>query len=92
MSEEIDPNSFNSFQLPESILEKLFQLTGDADHNKGFVLAYVDQNGNPMVYTRCQSQIIEMGLRKSLEKYLINLEEADSMYEAENDDPENGLD
>lgn len=92
MSEEINPDSFNSFQLPESILEKLFELTGDADHNKGFVLAYVDQHGNPMVYTRCQSQIIEMGLRKSLEKYLISLEEADHMYGAENDDPENGLD
>lgn len=92
MSKEINPDSFNSFQLPESILEKLFELTGDADHNKGFVLAYVDQHGNPMVYTRCQSQIIEMGLRKSLEKYLISLEEADHMYGAGNDDPENGLD
>ena len=65
MSEEINPDSFNSFQLPESILEKLFELTGDADHNKGFVLAYVDQHGNPMVYTRCQSQIIEMETKHS---------------------------
>lgn len=92
MSEEINPNSFNSFQLPDSLLDKLFDLTGDVDNSKGFILAYVDQDGNPMVYTRCQNQIIEMGLRKSVEKYLISLEEADTMYGAENDDPENGLD
>ena len=46
-----------------------------------------------MVYTRSQNQIIEMGLRKALEKYLIQLEEAESMFGAENDDPDNkGLD
>lgn len=77
------------------MLEKLFEFTGDADHSKGFILAYVDQQGKPMVYTRSQNQIIEMGLRKTLEKYLIGLEEAESMYGAENnDDPDNnkGLD
>lgn len=92
MSEEINPNHFNSFQLPDSLLEKIFELTGDADHNKGFMLTYVDQHGNPMVYTRCQNQIIEMGLRKAAEKYLISLEESDLMYGVENDDPENGVD
>lgn len=92
MSEDINPDNFESFQLPDSILERLFDLTGETDHNKGFILAYVDQAGNPMVYTRCQNQIIEMGLRKSIEKYLISLEEADSIYGANRDDPENGLD
>ncbi len=92
MSEEVDPESFNTFQLPESLLEKLFELTGDADHSKGFILAYVDQHGNPMIYTRSQNQIIEMGLHKSLEKYLISLEQADNLYSPEDEDPENGLD
>lgn len=93
MSNNIDPENLNVFSIPESMLEKLFEFTGDADHSKGFILAYVDQDGRPMVYTRSQNQIIEMGLRKALEKYLIQLEEAESMFGAENDDPDNkGLD
>lgn len=95
MSNNIDPENLNIFSIPDAMLEKLFEFTGDADHSKGFILAYVDQQGKPMVYTRSQNQIIEMGLRKTLEKYLIGLEEAESMYGAENnDDPDNnkGLD
>jgi hypothetical protein len=93
VSNNIDPENLNVFSIPESMLEKLFEFTGDADHSKGFILAYVDQDGRPMVYTRSQNQIIEMGLRKALEKYLIQLEEAESMFGAENDDPDNkGLD
>ena len=45
-----------------------------------------------MVYTKSQNQIIEMGLRKALEKYLITLEESETMFGAGNDEPENGLD
>lgn len=92
MSNNIDPDNLNIFSIPESMLSKLFEFTGDADHSKGFILAYVDQDGKPMVYTRSQNQIIEMGLRKALEKYLISLEEAENMYGADNNDPENGLD
>jgi hypothetical protein len=93
VSNNIDPENLNAFSIPESVLEKLFEFTGDADHSKGFILTYVDQEGKPMVYARSQNQIIEMGLRKSLEKYLITLEESESMYGAENDDPDNkGLD
>lgn len=92
MSNNIDPDNLNIFSIPESMLSKLFEFTGDADHSKGFILAYVDQDGKPMVYTRSQNQIIEMGLRKALEKYLISLEESENMYGADNNDPENGLD
>jgi len=93
VSNNINPENLNVFSIPEAMLQKLFEFTGDADHSKGFILAYVDQEGKPMVYTRSQNQIIEMGLRKALEKYLISLEEYESMYGAENDDPDNkGLD
>tara|TARA_Y100000114_G_C11577816_1_gene239587 strand:- start:180 stop:458 length:279 start_codon:yes stop_codon:yes gene_type:complete len=92
MSEEIDPENLGVFSIPESMLQKLFEFTGDADHSKGFILAYVDQTGKPMIYTKSQNQIIEMGLRKALEKYLISLEEAETMFGADNNDPDNGLD
>ena len=87
MSDDIDPENLSPFSIPEAMLEKLFEFSGDADHSKGFILAYVNQSGKPMVYTRSQNQIIEMGLRKALEKYLVGLEEAESMFGANNDDP-----
>ncbi len=92
MSDNVDPENLGVFSIPESMLQKLFEFSGDADHSKGFILAYVDQNGKPMIYTKSQNQIIEMGLRKALEKYLISLEETETMFGAGNDDPENGLD
>ena len=71
MSEDIDPENLDSFSIPESLLEQLFEFSGSGDHSKGFILAFVTQQGKPLVYTKAQNQIVEMGLRKSLEKYLI---------------------
>lgn len=91
MSENIDPENMQTFSIPENLLEQIFEFTGGAEHSKGFIIAYADQNGKPLVYTRAQNQIVEMGLRKSLEKYLLNIEEAESMYGMENEDPDAGL-
>lgn len=91
MSNNIDPENMQTFSMPENLLEQIFEFTGGAEHSKGFIIAYADQNGKPLVYTRAQNQIVEMGLRKSLEKYLINIEEAESMYNMENEDPDIGL-
>ena len=91
MSKNIDPENMQTFSMPENLLEQIFEFTGGAEHSKGFIIAYADQNGKPLVYTRAQNQIVEMGLRKSLEKYLLNIEEAESMYNMENEDPDIGL-
>jgi hypothetical protein len=92
MPEDIDPEQLDDFSLPEEMLHKLFEFTGDADHSKGFILAFVTHKGKPLVYTKTQNQIVEMGLRKALEKYLIGIEEAEGMQHMDNDDPEMGLD
>jgi|TARA_R110000824_G_scaffold126117_2_gene285540 hypothetical protein len=92
MSEDIDPENLDSFSIPESLLEQLFEFSGSGDHSKGFILAFVTQQGKPLVYTKAQNQIVEMGLRKSLEKYLIGVEEAESMFNMGDDEPELGLD
>ena len=67
---DIDPDSLNEFQLPESILHQLFEFTGCTDGDSGFMLAYVSQNGAPAIITKTCSPIVEMGLRKALEQYL----------------------
>ena len=78
MSEDpFDDLPLSEFILPEAFLSQLFELSGSTDGNRGFVLAFVNHKGEPMVYTKADNQIIEMGLRKALEKYLIDSEEAD---------------
>ena len=78
----MDENDFNhddlpNFVLPESFLKQLFDFSGSTDGNRGFILAFVNQDGSPMVYTKTDNEIIDMGLRKALEKYIIQAEESE---------------
>jgi len=72
---EIDPESLPQFTIPEGLLEQLYSFTGDAEENKGLILAFVAQNGSPAIISKSSSQIIEMGLRKAMEQYLAQMEE-----------------
>ena len=74
--EDFKPEEYN-FNIPEDFLEKLYEFTGGKDGNSGFVLSYVSDEGKAMVYTRASSEIVEMGLRKALEKYLMQMEEGE---------------
>lgn len=58
------------FSVPESTLLQLFELTGSADSHKGFVLAYVNENGAPVIFSKTDSQIVEMGLQHALTQFL----------------------
>lgn len=82
----IDPENLNSFQMPEDLIEKLYEFTGGShDHSKGFLLAYTDQSGSPMILCKAGSQIVEMGIRKSLETYLTDIENVDSPFDINGD-------
>ena len=88
-TQDIDPDNLPTFQMPESFMNKLFELTGnEVEKNRGFVLSYVSHDGRPMVYARAETQIIEMGLRKALEKYLADMERSEDAQNlnSENDD------
>tara|TARA_R100000995_G_C3456282_1_gene110756 strand:+ start:467 stop:739 length:273 start_codon:yes stop_codon:yes gene_type:complete len=88
-TQDIDPENLPIFQLPDSFLEKIFELTGNgSDQNRGFVLSYVAHDGRPIVYARADTQITEMGLRKALEKYLAEIERSEDAQNlnSENDD------
>ena len=73
-----DPQ-FADFVLPEPFLDQLFEFSGSTEGNRGFLLAFVNQKGDPMVFSRSDNQIIDMGLRKALEKYLLDSEEAEHL-------------
>jgi hypothetical protein len=83
---ELDPEALPEFSLPESFLDQLYEFTGSPNANKGFVLIYTDQNGRVMVYTKSDSQVVEMGLRKSMEKYIIDIEGAEGMLNLRDED------
>jgi hypothetical protein len=48
-------------------------------------MAYTDQDGSPMIFCRAGSQIVEMGIRKALEKYLIEIENVDAPFDVNGD-------
>jgi hypothetical protein len=70
MSENINPEELPEFSMPNSIIEKIYEFTGSSEDNKGFVLFFVDQAGNPQVISSCRSAIIEMGIMRAAEEYL----------------------
>ena len=61
------------FSIPESYLDKVYEFTGNGEDG-GFILAYVNQQGEAMIQCKISSQIIEMGLRKALERFLDDME------------------
>jgi hypothetical protein len=85
--EDIDPENLPTFQMPPSIIQKLYEFTGSTQEtSKGFVLAYADQDGAPMILSKAGSQIVDMGIRKALEKYLIQIEEVDMPFDINDKD------
>lgn len=75
------------FVLPKSFLDQLFEFSGSSDGNKGYILAFVNQEGAPMIYTKTDNRIVEMGLRKAVEKYIIESEEAELFNNSDGDIP-----
>ena len=76
---DIDPENLETFHIPESVLNELFELTGESESNRGFLLACVDQDGKPFIYSKAASQVIELGIRKAVEEYLIEIQEGNSL-------------
>tara|TARA_Y100001938_G_C7956340_1_gene361913 strand:+ start:551 stop:817 length:267 start_codon:yes stop_codon:yes gene_type:complete len=74
-SEEFNPEDLPGFQMSRNLLEQIYEFTGSTEENKGFMLVFVDQNGSPQIITHACSQILEMGLRKAAEEYLVEYSE-----------------
>ncbi len=71
------PDDIPDFVLPEKLLDQLYEFSGTGDSAKGFLLAFVGPSGSPTIYTKTDTQIVEMGLRKAVEQYLEQLEQPD---------------
>ena len=51
-NENFNEDEFSSFVLPESFLNEIFEFSGSTDGNRGFLLAFVNQEGSPMIFTK----------------------------------------
>jgi len=71
--------SNQSFQVPEPFLHKLYELTGSATHNKGFLLFMIDNLGNPRPINSRMDVSTNMALRKCAEIYLEELNAHDGI-------------
>jgi hypothetical protein len=63
----------DSFTLPESIMTKLYDLTGTSSGGtKGFILFYVNSDGIPSIVNKFENLCVNMALRKTMELFLEN--------------------
>ena len=58
------------------MVEQIYELSGGAENFKGLILCVCTQNGVPQIFTRFDSVVTSLGLKKALEEYL-NSEEMD---------------
>ena len=79
----MDKLKFKQFELPAKILQQLYELTGGAKCYKGFIIAYCNEDGKPIIETNCESQITKSGLIKCIESY--TLEYSQNIFEEESD-------
>lgn len=56
--------------IPESFLTKLIDFTGADTSTKGFILFYVNADGQPVALVRVKNDVTKMGLDKFVEVYL----------------------
>jgi hypothetical protein len=77
------------FEMPSNFIEQIYELSGNADKYKGVLLAYVSEDGTPVIYCKYDSQVVEFGVRKALEKYLQNFDDIEASFslgDQENDE------
>ena len=87
--EELDPDQLQPFNIPEKFIGKAFLNDGQTLITVGvFILAYVAQNGKPMVFSKTDTQIVEMGLRKALEEFLVDIGEKERTFGLDTEEEE----
>ena len=63
---------FQKFEVPEAFFDTLYELTGNKDSHKGYIVCFIDEEGNGQVKSRYDSQATEFALLKFLEIYSEN--------------------
>ena len=77
--ENFNPDDIEEFHIPEGFLKELFELTGESENSRGFLLACVGQDGRPFIYMKAASPVVELGIRKAMESFLVESQGHDSL-------------
>ena len=69
MSDKKEP-----FSIQSGLVEKIYEISGDSDKYKGIIMIAANESGDPIVYSKFDSSITELGLTKALSQYLARIE------------------
>ena len=87
MKKGVNSEEFKSFKIPENYFNKLFEFTGSPDEtSKGFIVAYVNQEGCPLIYAKIVSPIVQMGLIKALENYIDDMNNSEDPLDMDHEE------
>jgi len=67
----------NTFSIPEGLVEKIYELSGDTDKYKGLIMIAANESGDPVIYSKFDSAVMEMALIKAMENFLIRMQKED---------------
>lgn len=76
---------FQKFEMPESFLDQIYELTGGLNKNKGYFLCFIDENGNCQIRHKYDSQASEFAINKLIEIYTLQREDAHLIQSIEDD-------
>lgn len=63
-----------TFSIPSGFVEKIYEISGDSDKHKGVIMIAANESGDPIIYSKFDSSITELGLIKALSQYLSRME------------------
>lgn len=73
-----EPTKKKKFQFPQQLINKINDLSGSADKNKGFILFIVDSEGEPIMLMPSEMETsVALSLRKCAEISLDRMNEMD---------------
>lgn len=58
------------FLFPMEMVDQIYELSGGADTYKGLILCICTQNGTPQIFTKFDSVVTSLGMKKAVSEYL----------------------
>lgn len=58
------------YAISSKTLDKLFDLTGDGKHYKGFIMFHTTSQGNIVISKKVENEIVQMGLFKAIDDFV----------------------
>ena len=80
MKDDIDNIQNEANSIPEVQLTKLFDRSGsNYGGNKGFILFYINEQGNPFAVMKFENNAVRFALEKSLDMFKLSMEQSEWM-------------